>query len=80
MYKQMYMEHACCYQMGQHELAVWCLMRAVGKFSMYHSLEYIIIMSRTVGPASWTSYYNVPGEQQKGLRHFNTEEKKAQVL
>ena len=39
-------------------------------------LEYIIITSHTVGLTLWTLYCNVPGEQHKGLRHFNTEEKK----
>ena len=44
---------------------------------MYHSLEYIIIMSRTfVLTTSWTLYCNVPGKQHNGLCHFNTEEKK----
>ena len=43
---------------------------------MYRSLEYIIITSCTVGLASWTLYRNVPGEQHKGLCHFNTEENK----
>ena len=47
---------------------------------MYRFLDYIIITSRTVGLTAWTSYCNVPGEQNKGLRHFNTEEKKAEII
>ena len=43
---------------------------------MYRSLDYIIITSHTVGLTSWTLYCNMPGEQHKGLRHFNTEKKK----
>ena len=58
------------------EVTKWEFSLRYGRFSMYHSLEYIIIMSCTVVVLmSCTSYCNVPGEQHKGLCHFNTEGK-----
>ena len=45
------------------------------RFSMYHSLENIIILSRTVVLTSWMLYCNVPGKQHKGVCHKDEKKK-----
>ena len=47
-----------------------------GRFSMYRSLEYIIIMSRNVGLTSKCCTVTCQEGNTKVFGHFNTEEKK----
>ena len=66
-----------CYMIESMHKVVLCHLTKLelGRFSMYRPLEYIIIIHILLSLRCERHTVNMPGEQHKGLCHFNTEKK-----